>query len=59
MRVSRSVVTTRIQQLEAFVGAPLFHRKRVVTLYFKQGLWGRAQQRFGLSLFPTQRTLKT
>lgn len=26
MRVSRSVVTTRIQQLEAFVGAPLFHR---------------------------------
>ncbi len=26
MRVSRSVVTTRIQQLEGFVGAPLFHR---------------------------------
>ena len=26
MRVSRSVVTSRIQQLEAFVGAPLFHR---------------------------------
>jgi len=26
MRVSRSVVTARIQQLEAFVGAPLFHR---------------------------------
>jgi len=26
MRVSRSVVTTRIQQLEEFVGAPLFHR---------------------------------
>ncbi len=26
MRVSRSVVTTRIQQLEAFVGAPLFLR---------------------------------
>lgn len=26
MRVSRSVITTRIQQLEAFVGAPLFHR---------------------------------
>lgn len=26
MRVSRSVVTDRIQQLEEFVGAPLFHR---------------------------------
>jgi DNA-binding transcriptional LysR family regulator len=26
MRVSRSVVTARIQQLEGFVGAPLFHR---------------------------------
>jgi len=26
MRVSRSVVTARIQQLETFVGAPLFHR---------------------------------
>jgi DNA-binding transcriptional LysR family regulator len=26
MRVSRSVVTARIQQLEDFVGAPLFHR---------------------------------
>ncbi len=26
MRVSRSVVTSRIQQLEKFVGAPLFHR---------------------------------
>jgi len=26
MRVSRSVVTARIQQLESFVGAPLFHR---------------------------------
>ncbi len=26
MRVSRSVITARIQQLEAFVGAPLFHR---------------------------------
>lgn len=26
MRVSRSVITTRIQQLEGFVGAPLFHR---------------------------------
>ncbi len=29
----------------------------VVTIYFKQGLWGWAQQRFGLSLFPTQRRL--
>ncbi len=26
LRVSRSVVTTRVQQLEEFVGAPLFHR---------------------------------
>ena len=26
LRVSRSVVSTRIQQLEEFVGAPLFHR---------------------------------
>jgi DNA-binding transcriptional LysR family regulator len=26
LRVSRSVVTARIQQLETFVGAPLFHR---------------------------------
>lgn len=26
LRVSRSVITTRVQQLEAFVGAPLFHR---------------------------------
>ena len=26
MRISRSVVTARVQQLEAFVGAPLFHR---------------------------------
>ncbi len=26
MRISRSVVTARIQQLEEFVGAPLFHR---------------------------------
>jgi DNA-binding transcriptional LysR family regulator len=26
MRLSRSVVTSRIQQLEEFVGAPLFHR---------------------------------
>ena len=30
----------------------------VVTLFFQQVLWGWAQQRFGLSLFPTQRTLK-
>ena len=30
----------------------------VVTIFFKQGLWGWAQQRFGLSLFPTQPTLK-
>lgn len=29
----------------------------VVTLYFKQGLWGWAQQRWGWSLFPTQRRL--
>ena len=26
MRVSRSVVTARMQPLEEFVGAPLFHR---------------------------------
>jgi branched-chain amino acid transport system permease protein len=31
----------------------------VVTIYFKQGLWGFVQQRWGLSLFPTQRRLKT
>ncbi len=30
----------------------------VTTLYFKQGLWGWLQQRHGLVLFPTQRTLK-
>jgi len=30
----------------------------VVTIYFKQGLWGWGQRRFGLSLFPTQRTLR-
>ena len=30
----------------------------VVTLFFKQGLWGWTQQRWGLSLFPTQRRLK-
>ena len=29
----------------------------VVTIYFKQGLWGFVQQRYGLSLFPTQRRL--
>lgn len=28
-----------------------------VTVYFKQGLWGYAQQRWGWSLFPTQRRL--
>jgi branched-chain amino acid transport system permease protein len=30
----------------------------VVTIYFKQGLWGWAQQKFGWTLFPTRRTLK-
>ena len=30
----------------------------VVTIFFKQGLWGWVQQRHRLSLFPTQRTLK-
>ncbi len=29
----------------------------VVTIFFKQGLWGWAQQRYGWVLFPTQRTL--
>jgi branched-chain amino acid transport system permease protein len=29
----------------------------VVTLFFKQGLWGYAQQRWGWALFPTQRRL--
>jgi branched-chain amino acid transport system permease protein len=29
----------------------------VVTIFFKQGLWGYAQQRWGWSLFPTQRWL--
>lgn len=29
----------------------------VVTIWFKQGLWGFVQQRFDLSLFPTQRWL--
>ena len=26
LRVARSVITTRVRQLEDFVGAPLFHR---------------------------------
>lgn len=30
----------------------------VVTIYFKQGLWGYAQQRWGWTLFPTSRMLK-
>ncbi|MFD1709899.1 branched-chain amino acid ABC transporter permease [Ottowia sp. GY511] len=30
----------------------------VVTLFFKDGLWGYAQRRWGWSLFPTQRHLK-
>ena len=30
----------------------------VVTIFFRQGLWGWMQQRHRLSLFPTQRTLK-
>ena len=30
----------------------------VVTIWFKQGLWGWALQRRALSLFPAQRTLK-
>lgn len=30
-----------------------------VTIYFKQGLWGYAQERWGWSLFPTRRTLQT
>jgi branched-chain amino acid transport system permease protein len=30
----------------------------VTTLFFKQGLWGYAQQRWGWSLFPTQRRLE-
>lgn len=29
----------------------------VTTLFFKQGLWGYAQQRWGWTLFPTQRRL--
>lgn len=31
----------------------------LVTIYFKQGLWGYAQERWGWSLFPTRRTLKS
>jgi hypothetical protein len=27
------------------------------TLFFRQGLWGFAQERWGCSLFPTQRRL--
>ena len=30
----------------------------VVTIYFKQGLWGWAQQRWGWTLFPTARVLR-
>jgi branched-chain amino acid transport system permease protein len=30
----------------------------VCTIYFKQGLWGFAQQRWGWTLLPTSRTLK-
>lgn len=30
----------------------------VVTIFFKQGLWGWAQQRWGWTLFPTARRLK-
>jgi len=30
----------------------------VVTIFFKQGLWGWVQQRWGWTLFPTQRFLK-
>lgn len=30
----------------------------VVTIFFKQGLWGWAQQRWGWSLFPTQRRIE-
>ena len=29
----------------------------LVTVFFKQGLWGHAQQRWGWSLFPTRRRL--
>jgi branched-chain amino acid transport system permease protein len=30
----------------------------VVTIFFKQGLWGYLQQRYGIALFPTQRKLE-
>lgn len=30
----------------------------VTTIYFKQGLWGYLQQRYGWSLFPTSRVLQ-
>jgi branched-chain amino acid transport system permease protein len=30
----------------------------VVTIFFKQGLWGYLQQRYGVALFPTQRKLE-
>jgi len=30
----------------------------VMTIYFKHGLWGYAQQRWGWSLFPTSRKLR-
>jgi branched-chain amino acid transport system permease protein len=30
----------------------------VTTLFFRQGLWGFVQQRYGWNLFPTQRKLK-
>jgi branched-chain amino acid transport system permease protein len=30
----------------------------VVTIFFKQGLWGWVQTRYGASLFPTRRTLR-
>lgn len=30
----------------------------VATLFFRQGLWGYVQQRWGFSLFPTQRRLR-
>jgi branched-chain amino acid transport system permease protein len=30
----------------------------VVTIFFKQGLWGFVQQRWGWTLFPTQRRLR-
>jgi branched-chain amino acid transport system permease protein len=30
----------------------------VVTLFFRDGLWGAVQRRYGLSLFPTHRFLK-